>query len=147
GRSQIGECLRDLLDDLLLPRATACEFGDDPRAGAGYLPTRRADAGSLDRQRDPVQFGYLAVLSRAHGCSVSNAGWPRKTLCGRSHTVVRRNGIPAGLYSHFLSWNTVSAKYFVSTMRTTSRSSVKRLVSTSAPSSPPVHSFGREQSS
>ena len=45
----------------------AGELGDDPRAGAGYLPTRRADAGGLDRQRDPVQLGHLAVLSRTHG--------------------------------------------------------------------------------
>ena len=73
GGSQIGERLRDLLDDLLLQRAAAGELGDDPRAGAGYLPTRRADAGSLDRQRHPVQLGHLAVFSRTHGCSVSKS--------------------------------------------------------------------------
>jgi len=49
GRPKIGEGLRYLLDDLLLQRALTGEGGDDPCAGAGHLPTRRADAGGLDR--------------------------------------------------------------------------------------------------
>jgi hypothetical protein len=49
GGAQVGERLGDLLDDLLLKRAAAGEVGNDPRAGAGYLPTRGTDAGGLDR--------------------------------------------------------------------------------------------------
>ena len=67
GGPEIGERLRDLPDDLLLQRAAAGELGDDPRAGAGYLPTRRSDAGGLDGQRHPIKLGHLAVLSRTHG--------------------------------------------------------------------------------
>jgi hypothetical protein len=44
GRAQIGERLRNLLDDLLLQRAAAGDLGDDPRGGAGYLPTGRSPA-------------------------------------------------------------------------------------------------------
>jgi len=78
GGAEVGERLRDLLDDLLLPRAASGEPGDDPRARAGYLLTRRADAGGLDRQRHPVQLGHLAVFSRTHRASVSNGGLARK---------------------------------------------------------------------
>src|SRR6185369_7772275 len=87
--AEIGERLRDLLEDLLLQRALAGELGDDPRAGTGYLPTRRADASSLDRQRYAVQFGHLAVLSRTHrGQCLKIGDEPRKrvdrvTTCGQ----------------------------------------------------------------
>ena len=74
GGAQVGERLRDLLDDLLLQRASAGELGDDPCAGAGYLPTRGADAGGLDRQRHPIQLGDLPVFSRTHRCQSLKIG-------------------------------------------------------------------------
>ena len=76
GGAQVGERLRDLLDR---PSAASeprpGELGDDACAGAGDLPTRRADAGRLDRQRHPIQLGDLAVLGRTHCCSVPNFVW------------------------------------------------------------------------
>lgn len=38
----------DLLDDLLLEGAAAGKVLDDPRSGAGNLPSRHSDAGGLD---------------------------------------------------------------------------------------------------
>jgi len=96
GGPEVGERLRDLLDDLLLQRAFTGKLGDDPRARAGHLPTRRADAGSLDRQRHPVQLGHLAVFSRTHGCSVSNGGLTSKNCVDRvTRGFVRRSSPPA----------------------------------------------------
>ena len=77
GGAEVGERLRDLPDDLLLQRSAACELGDDPRAGSGYLPTRRADASGLDRQRNPIEPGHLAVFSRTHSSSLSKSAVTR----------------------------------------------------------------------
>jgi hypothetical protein len=85
-RPEIGERLRDLLEDLLLERAFAGEVGDDPRAGPGYLPTRGADAGGLDRQRHPVQLGHLAVLSRTHGLQSLKVWGIGPNPCGPGHS-------------------------------------------------------------
>ena len=62
GGTQVGEGLRDLLDDLHLPGASGGQLGDDAGGGPGELPTRGADAGRLDRERNPIQFGDLPVL-------------------------------------------------------------------------------------
>ena len=88
-RTQVGERLGDLLDDLLLQRAACRQLGDDACAGAGDLPTRHADAGGFDRQRHPVQLGYLAVFSGTHGCSVPNRGDAR-IRCNLGHNFRRR---------------------------------------------------------
>ena len=86
GGAEVGERLRDLLDDLLLEGAAADEVADDPRAGAGDLPTRHADAGGLDWQRHPVQPGYLAVLGGCHTCSVSKVPSRAEISCGTRHS-------------------------------------------------------------
>ena len=45
------------------------------------LPTRRADAGGLDRQRHPIEPGHLAVFSRTHTKqSLKVGGGPRKRV-------------------------------------------------------------------
>src|SRR6202020_1087514 len=75
GGAQVGEGLRELLDDLLLGRTLGRQLGEDAGGGAGELPTRRAEAGRLDRQRNPVKLGYLAVVVGTHSCSVSNRRW------------------------------------------------------------------------
>ena len=71
-RPQVGERLRDLLDDLLLPRALARQIGDDASGGAGELPAGDGYPGRFDRQRHPVKLGHLAVFGRTHLCSLPN---------------------------------------------------------------------------
>ena len=62
GGTQVGEGLWDLLDDLHLPGAPRGQLGDDAGGGPGELPTCGADAGRLERERNPIQFGDLPVL-------------------------------------------------------------------------------------
>ena len=75
GGAQVGEGLRELPDDLLLHRTLGRQLGEDAGGSAGELPTRHAEAGRLDRQRNPVKLGYLAVVVGTHRCSVSNRCW------------------------------------------------------------------------
>ena len=72
GRAKVGEGLRNLLDHLGLQRTASGKLGDDAGSGAGELPTGHADAGRLDRQRHPINPGYLAVVVGTHSCSLPN---------------------------------------------------------------------------
>ena len=76
GGTQVGEGLRNLLDDLVLPGSLVVASLVRTRAVVRVsLPTRHADAGRLDRQRHPIQLGDLSVFGRSHCCSVPNFAW------------------------------------------------------------------------